>query len=318
MNHSGPKPCGPDTPLGLGCWAIGGHGWGQVDDESSIEAISFALDNGVQLFDTADCYGFGHSELILGKALGTNRHKVVVSTKGGIRWDENGKIQKDNSPTYLRTALQASLQRLKLDSAPLYFVHWPDGKTPIAEVMIELEKMRQEGLLQTIGVSNFSPEQLAEAGSYGKVDVLQVKVNLLEREKYLALANVCARDQIKVMAFGCLAEGMLTGKVKSDTQYPPTDHRSRNAFFQGDTLRKNLKFVAGLEVVAQQAQSSVANVALKSVLDHDGINCALFGARTALQVQQNLASLTVKLHPVQEKINNLVHSHNLPPLVWKP
>ncbi len=124
--------------LGMGCWAIGGHGWGTVNDEDSIQAVRYALDNGITFYDTADAYGLGKSERLLTDTLGEYRKKVVIATKGGIRWNENGKVYADISPLYLRQAVEKSLRRLKLDCIPLYYIHKPDELTQYRIVLRRL------------------------------------------------------------------------------------------------------------------------------------------------------------------------------------
>lgn len=303
--------------LGMGCWAIGGHGWGPADDTASLEAISCALDLGVDFFDTADCYGLGHSETLLSKALGAQRHEVFISTKGGVRWDDSGRVWKDNSPAYLRQALEASLRRLRLDSIPLYFVHWPDDKTPVEDVMEELQKMRHEGLVQAVGLSNFSAAELAEAQTCGPVEAVQVKVNLLDRKEFGALASSSGSAPTAVMAFGALAEGLLTGKFSPETVFPSTDHRSSAVAFQGEAFRRHLEFVADLKQLADGMGATASEVALASVLEMKGVGCALFGARNALQVRQNLACRELDLSTVRQEIARLVQEHGYAPVEWK-
>ena len=122
---------------------------------------------GVNLFDTADVYGLGHSEELLAETLGSRRKEVVLCSKFGVKWDNSGRTLMDVSPAYLRKALEASLRRLRVDCIPLYYIHWPDGVTPLSETVAELERARGEGKIRWIGVSNFSPAQLREAASAG-------------------------------------------------------------------------------------------------------------------------------------------------------
>ena len=141
--------------IGFGCWAIGGHGYGQVEETDAIAAIRKAVGEGINFFDTADVYGFGQSEKILSKALGHTRHKVVIATKFGVNWNDEGETFKDISAKHVKEAVEASLKRLEIESIPLYQVHWYDGKTPIEETLEVLNKCKKEGKIQNIGVSNF-------------------------------------------------------------------------------------------------------------------------------------------------------------------
>ena len=143
--------------LGVGTWAIGGFGWGRIDDSDSIAALRKAWDLGINFFDTADIYGFGHAEEIIAKALGGDRKKAMIATKFGVRRGLDGKTFKDISPKYAVEALDASLRRLKLDCIPLYQIHWPDdGVTPVEETMAALDKCQAQGKIRFIGYSNFS------------------------------------------------------------------------------------------------------------------------------------------------------------------
>ena len=148
------------TRIGFGCWAIGGHGYGNVSDDESIKSIQHAIDLGINFFDTADVYGFGHSEEILSKALGNKRHEVFIATKFGVAWDENGNTKKDCSPSRVVKALDASLKRLRIEIIPLYQIHWPDGTTNLDDTLDVLEKCQREGKIINIGCSNFSSELL--------------------------------------------------------------------------------------------------------------------------------------------------------------
>ena len=131
--------------LGVGTWAIGGFGWGKINDSESIEALRQAWGLGINFFDTADIYGLGHAEEILAAALGENRKQAVIATKFGMRVDPDGKTLKDISPKHAIEALEASLRRLKIDCVPLYQIHWPDAVTPIEETMAALIKSQKQG-----------------------------------------------------------------------------------------------------------------------------------------------------------------------------
>ena len=141
--------------LAFGCWAMGGHGYGTVDDAESIAAVKKALELGINFFDTADVYGFGHSERILSEALDSRRHDVVIATKFGVSWDDSGKTRKDCSPKRLVEALEGSLRRLRVECIPLYQIHWHDGITPVPDLMETLLRCREAGKIRYIGCSNF-------------------------------------------------------------------------------------------------------------------------------------------------------------------
>lgn len=282
---------GPDiTRLGMGCWAIGGHGWGKVRDEESIRAVACAMDRGVTFFDTADAYGLGKSETLLAGVLGSKRTEVVIATKGGVRWDESGKVWTDTSPAYLKKAVENSLRRLKQDCIPLYYIHKPDMVTPVGESIAALERMRQEGKIGAIGVSNFSPDQLLEAIQASPVAAVQVRLNIFDREASRDLLSICRNRGIILVAWGALADGLLTGKFTTETKFSGDDHRSRMSEFEKENFLQYRRCVDQLERIASGRGHSVGQLALRWVLDFAPFTCALFGAKTDRQVSENLGA----------------------------
>lgn len=294
--------------LGLGCWAIGGHGWGKVDDEDSIRAIQCALDRGVTFFDTADAYGLGKSEKLLAETLGDARSKVVIATKGGVRWDASGKIWTDISPSYLRQAAEASLRRLKLEQIPLYYIHKPDYVTPIEESVATLERMRQEGKIGAIGVANFSIDELLQALAVAPIAAVQVRLNIFERHLLDELLSICRKHCISVIAWGALADGLLTGKFSASVRFSADDHRSRMQQFTGEAFLSTLKRVKWLEQMATDKGRLTCQLALRWLLDYSEHICTLFGAKTERQVFENTGAdgwaLTVRDMAMIESLLN--------------
>lgn len=277
--------------IGFGCWAMGGHGYGAVDDGESIKAVKKALDCGINYFDTADVYGFGKSENILRQALEKSRHKVIIASKGGVRWDSSGKTWKDCSPHYLRKAVEGSLLRLGLDCIPLYYIHWPDGQTPISDAVGMLGRLMQEGKIGSIGVSNFSGPQLEEALSYERIQAVQVRYNILQRTRALELVPICRQNNISLVAWGALGAGLMTGKFTADTHFGDSDHRSRSPEFQGDRFLNNLLQVDNLRTISSSKGVTMGQLALRWVLDRLNPSCVLFGAKTEQQVTENMGAI---------------------------
>ena len=286
LGKSGPRV----TRLALGCWAIGGHGWGAVNDDDSVQTIRLACDVGVNFFDTADVYGLGRSESLLSSALGEQRQRVTIATKGGIRWDSSGRTQRDSSPTHLRQALEASLGRLRLDCLPLYYVHWPDERTPIGDTVEAMARFREEGLIQHIGVSNFTLKQLREALRVTPIDVVQVQFSILDREATQDIIPLCQEAGAGLVTWGCLADGLLAGKFTGDTRFSADDHRSRHPNFQGDLFLRNLEKAEALRDIAAKVGVTMPQLALRWVLDTPGVSVALFGAKYPGQLRDNLGS----------------------------
>jgi aryl-alcohol dehydrogenase-like predicted oxidoreductase len=281
--------------IGLGCWAAGGHGWGKVKDEDSINAIRKAFEIGINFFDTADCYGFGKSEKILRTALQNNLKKTFVCSKGGVRWNKAGDVWSDSSPGYIRNAVENSLQRLGIEQIPLYYLHKIDKKTPLIETMIELSVLRREGKIGQIGVANLNANQLEIALTVTPICAVQVQFNLLNRSKGEALSRLCKQHNIKLVAWGAIADGLLSGKFDRRTTFGNDDHRSRHPEFQGARFLENLERVKYFRSIADSHNVSLAQLALRWVMDKYEWACPLFGAKTANQVEENIGAFGWRL-----------------------
>lgn len=283
--------------IAFGCWAMGGFGWGHVDDQESIAAVRRALAHGVNFFDTADVYGLGHSEEVLANALGDERHEAIISTKGGVAWTEDGRTRRDISPQAIIGALEGSLRRLKLDCIPLYHIHWPDGRTPIASAVEALVRCREAGKLRWIGCSNFSVSQMEEAQSVSPLVSLQAPYNLLEREAGVAVLPYCAAEDIAMLAYGPLAQGFLSGKYDQISQFDASDVRSRNRSLQAGAMETNTATMSRVKALAARLDKSPAQVAIRWVLDEPNIACALTGVKTVAQIEENVGAVGWTLSP---------------------
>lgn len=277
--------------IGFGCWAIGGYGWGKVNDEESIFAIKRALELGINFFDTADVYGFGHSEEILGKALGKKRKDIVIATKFGLKWDEKGNLERDASPKRIEKALDASLKRLGLDCIPLYQIHWPDPKTQISETMEALKNLQKKGKIKYIGCSNFSPKLIREAQEFCRLESLQGPYNIIEKEIEKETFALAKERQIAVITYSTLAQGLFSGKYRDDAKFDKKDIRSRYENWQGDKFKANLKLVEKLKEIGARYNKTPAQVAIRWVLENPQVTSALIGIKRAEHIEDNIGSL---------------------------
>lgn len=275
------------TRLGLGGCPLGGHGWGDVDDQQSIRAVHAALDAGINFFDTADVYGLGHSERLLSTALGSRRNDVLIGTKFGVRRTPEGSTIRDIRPAYLVEALEASLRRLRVECLSLYSVHWPDGTTPVEEAVDALERCRQQGKIEAIGVCNFNAEQLEAACSVAAIATNQVQYSLVEESAAAAVASVSRRLGVPLTTWGSLGQGILSGKFDAATRFNASDRRHRYPNFIGERFQHNLRLAECLKSIAGRLQKTPSQVALRWLLDTPGVGCVLFGAKTAAQVREN-------------------------------
>lgn len=281
--------------IGLGCEILGATDWGHVDVSAASEAVRHAEAAGVTVFDTADVYGIGRSEIELKTALGERRFSVVVATKFGVNWRARGTDRAetfyDASPSRVRDALDESLRRLGLDCVPLYYVHWPDPKTPIEKTMEALARCRDEGKILEIGVSNFSVDLIRRAHAILPLAVVQGEYSLLNRNSEKELIPCCREFGIRFFGYGPLAQGLLTGKYDRSTQFSAQDRRHRLPYFGAGQLETNLKKVDALKSVAMQLSKTPAQVALRWVLQKNSKGGIVVGARSPDQVSANLGAL---------------------------
>jgi len=274
--------------IGFGCWAIGGTDWGPVDDDESISAIRHALDLGVNFFDTADIYGDGHSEEMLGRALGSERNRVLVATKvGGVR--EKGQPPRhDTSRDHIIEAIDQSLSRLGTDHVDLYQIHVPDPKTPVPETMHTLTELVKKGKVRYVGLSNMSAKQTAEYMQYGPITTMQPGYSMIERQPEKELFPFCLANNISVLAYSPMARGLLTGKYGKGSSFHPADVRQVDTEFRGKTFEINLKCIERLRPLADGR--TLGQLAVAWALSHPAVSVALVGAKTAAQVEENAAA----------------------------
>jgi aryl-alcohol dehydrogenase-like predicted oxidoreductase len=281
--------------VGFGCWAIGGHGWGIIDDAISIKSIQKALDLGINFFDTADVYGFGHSEEILAKALGSSRHDVVIATKFGVTWDKDGNIGRNCNPDYIVKALENSLRRLKIDCIPLYQIHWPDHQSPIDDIMEALLKCKEDGKIGCIGCSNFSTELTQSALETVNIESIQLPYSLIRREFEKTINYLTAKFNVSALAYDVLAKGLLTGKFNADSTFGNDDVRSNDGNFKGERFINNLNTVDKLKMIGKRYNKTPGQVAIRWLLDGNDNTCAITGIKKPDQIEENSLSLDWKL-----------------------
>ena len=294
----------------FGAWAIGGWMWGGTDDEEAIRGIHAALDNGITTIDTAPIYGMGHSEEVAGKAIKGRRGGVVIATKCGMRWDRAGgefyfdtevpgigrrKVYRNLRPDSIREECDASLRRLGVDVIDIYQCHWPDSTTPIAETMGALLDLQRAGKVRAIGVSNFSPEQMAECLRHGRIDSDQPKYNALERGIETDVLPCCRENNLSVFAYSPIAQGLLTGKVTVDRQFPEGDVRRNKPLFSTANRKRVLDMLERLRPVADAHSASFAQLFLAWTVAQPGLTAAIAGARNARQGAENARAGAIQL-----------------------
>jgi aryl-alcohol dehydrogenase-like predicted oxidoreductase len=271
----------PTTVLGLGCWPFGG-GWGAQEDEDSRGAIRAALDAGINHFDTAQGYGSGRSERLVGEVLAPVRNRVFIATKTGA----------NDKPGAMEAAVNVSLERLKTNAIDLYYIHWPRKGVDLRVVMEGLERARAAGKIRAIGVSNFSVQQMKEAQQVGRIDVHQLCYNLFWRFPERELIPFCRQHSIAVVTYSSIAEGMLTGKFGPERPaFPAGDHRAGTVYFDPAVYPHCCAGVERLKAIAQEAGRELVHLAIRWVMSRPGVTTVLVGARRADQVRRNAAAV---------------------------
>ncbi len=289
------------SAVALGTWAVGGGPfWGASDDRESIKAIHAALDAGINLIDTAPVYGFGHSEEIVGKALIGHRDKAVIATKCGLWWgDETGvpfftqmghTARKTLDPRTVRLEVENSLRRLQTDYIDVMQTHWQavePFKTPIADTVNCLMKLKAEGKIRAIGASNISPAQMDEYRQVGPLDVCQPKYSMLARGIEADALPYCIEHHIAILAYSPLEQGLLTGKIGMDATFTKEEFRNFIPWFQPDKRKKVLDMLAGWKDLTDKYRCTLGQLVIAWTIAQPGITCALVGARKTANVLEN-------------------------------
>jgi aryl-alcohol dehydrogenase-like predicted oxidoreductase len=286
------------TPVAFGTWQLGGE-WGAFDEGEAINAIRHARELGINFFDTAQAYGFGASERLLGRALSEElaRHRdaVVIATKGGLRIDERRGLVRDSSPAWLRRGVEDSLRALGVDHIDLYQVHWPDPATPFSETARELDALVAEGKIRHVGVSNFDVSQMAEFARTRPVETLQPPYHLFRRDAEADVLPYSREHDIGVLVYGTLAHGLLTGAMDEATTFAADDWRSHSPLFEGEAFERNLRTVGELERFARDRGHTVSQLAIAWTLANPAVDVAIVGSRHASHIEDSVGALEMRL-----------------------
>lgn len=292
------------SSLAVGTWAIGGQNYGTVDKKDSIRAIHTMLDAGVNLIDTAPCYGNGASEKIVGEALeGISRDKFLVSTKFGLVTDIYSQGYKRNaSYKNVMREIESSLMNLKLDYIDFYFVHWPDDNTPIDETMAALSTLKKLGKIRFVGVSNFSAGQIQEAEKYLKIDVQQPPFSMVN-QKFAELMKWGMDNGIDSMTYGSLGSGILSGTIREIPNFPANDLRfTFYDFFKEPKFSKIMELLKMMDRIAQEHNRPVAQVALNWSTSKNFVGTALVGVRNEAEAKENCSAFNWQLSDEEIKL----------------
>ena len=284
--------------------------WGGADDSDSISAIHAAIDSGVNLIDTAPLYGFGKSEELVGRALKSRRGKALVATKCILRWDrEEGtfhgelqgldgrmiKIYKNGRAKELIWECEQSLRRLDVDVIDLYQIHWPDQGVPIEESIEGLVRLKEQGKIRAIGVSNFNVEQMKAAQKVTQIASLQPPYSILRRAVEKHQLPFCIEQNIGVICYSPMERGLLTGAASPTREFPLGDHRANHPYFKPENRAKVQKALERISPICNRHSATFAQIILNWTIGQKGITAAIVGARNAKQMEENIGALRFKL-----------------------
>lgn len=282
------------APMALGCYSMS-NAYGRCDDQESLAVIHAAIDAGITVLDTADFYGWGHNEELVGRAIQHRRNGVTVSSKFGYVKQADGSLGINGSPAYVRQAVEASLQRLQTDRLDVLFQHRLDAQVPIEDTVGAMARLVEQGKVRALGLCEVSPSTLRRAVAVHPIAAVQMEYSLWTREPEASLLAACEALQVTPMAFSPLARGMLTGQLRSLDQLDEADVRRKYPRFSPENFPRNLALVDQLQAMAQTLHCSLAQLALAWLYGKAPTVIAICGCDSLAFLADNLAALQLPL-----------------------
>ncbi|MFL6728582.1 MAG: aldo/keto reductase [Sphingomicrobium sp.] len=299
MHKIGTRRLGTNGPevsaIGLGCMGMSEF-YGAGDDAESIATIHHALDRGVTFLDTADMYGVGRNEELVGRAIRDRREEVFLATKFGNVRGENGEfLGVKGDPAYVRAACEASLRRLGVEVIDLYYQHRVDPNVPIEETVGAMARLKEEGKVRFLGLSEAAPQTIRKAHATHPISAVQTELSLWSRDAEAEVLPTVRELGIGYVAYSPLGRGFLTGQIKSPDDFPDDDFRKFHPRFQGENFAKNIALVREVEAMADEKGCTTAQLALAWVLAKGDDVVPIPGTKHIRYLDQNIGALEVKL-----------------------
>jgi myo-inositol catabolism protein IolS len=272
----------------FGCWELGGGPWEFTSDQNNIRLLQKAFELGITSFDTAEGYGDGHSEEIIGQALRSVRDRCFIASKVS---------RKNLLPKDVRNSAEQSLRRLQTEYMDLYYIHWPSPDIPVGETLSEFQKLKDEGKIRAIAVSNFSIEQLKEAAQYAQIDGYQPEYSLLHRAIEQELVPYCQANDIGIFSYSSIAKGILTGAFHQEgRQLPEDDFRANRRLFTPEHIAASADLIAVMRNIAQGKGVSVSQIAVAWLLHKPGMTSAIVGTQSESHLVSNALAADIVLN----------------------
>ncbi len=270
----------------------GGYGFGPISDENSLTLLRTAFEYGINLFDTAPVYGFGKSEKMMGRALGTFRDRVIIVSKGGVTWDDRKRIQINNNPKVLQKMLENSLKNLRTEYIDIYMIHWPDKNIDIRKPMEYLSRAKEDGKIRSIGLCNTFEEDFYKAQEIDCIEALQAECNLFNPLPYQGLLSILIEHNVGFMGWGTLDKGILTGRVTPERTFDPVDARAWAPWWKQEDRSPKYNAMKEINPLLKENNHSGLELALGYVLQFSQLSTALCGMRSIEQLTSAVKALT--------------------------
>ena len=280
------------SPVAFGSWPIAGMTSLEVNEADSLKTIQAAIDSGINFIDTAHCYGAnGESEKLIGRAIAHNREQLVIASKGGIHWDRDVIRHYDGRPKTLIAQCEQSLDRMKLDTIDLYYLHAPDPKVSVCDSATAFNTLIESGKIRAVGVSNLSLTEMKAFHTVCPISAIQPPFNMLQQETYSEVIPWCLDHHVSIINYWPLMKGLLAGKIRRGHQFAAEDKRLTYPIFQGQPFESAQKLLDGLDKIADKTGHSVAQVVINWTMNRPGITSSLCGGKRAWQIRETAGAM---------------------------